>query len=65
MKTLQFDPDLQTMLLLLLAPLLVALLVSGECPPHPTPANGHLVESVWVPGALTIRCCLVVSGSVR
>jgi len=36
--------------------LLLPALVLGECVPHPEPANGVLVDSVWVPEAKAIRC---------
>ena len=29
---------------------------AGECGEHPAPAHGKLVDSVWVPGAISIRC---------
>ena len=41
-----------TYLLTVLLPVLVA----GECDPLAEPANGVIVDSIWVPGAKAIRC---------
>ena len=35
---------------------LLPFLVSGECDSHPEPANGILVDSIWIPGGKAIRC---------
>ena len=36
--------------------LLLPALLAAECPPPAEPANGILVDSVWIPGAKAIRC---------